>query len=389
MTTLNKCRTLRSGACRPVVVGLCAAAMVFAWQAATVHFNYQGNWSSLYRIGDAWAQPPDLRAEANRVFANDPGYDGTFYHLIAHDPWLHRDFARYVDNPSLRWRRILVPAMAQLAALGADGRVHSAYIAVNLLFVFAGTFWLSRFCVRQRLAPAWGLLFPLAPSVLVSMDRLTIDTALSALTVGVVLYSITGNRGRMLGLLVLCPLARETGLAIVAGRGWADAVEKRWKLLALTLAAALPFLLWVVFVFTHTSRDATPWLSWPLAGIVHRTLHPPYAITGRWVAVAAVLDYAALAGMWLALILTAGLALKRRAGIIEYCAYAFAAGAVWLGKEDIWFGAYEFGRTMSPLLLLLLLLALRDRKPPFALPLVLVLPRIALQLQPQLLGILH
>jgi hypothetical protein len=372
------------------MVATIAAAMVFTWQAATVHANYHGNWSALFRIGDAWSQPPALQPEGNRVFVNDPGYDGTFYHLIAHDPWFARGFSAYVDNPSLRWRRILLPAMANLAALGAESRIHHAYIAVNLLFVAAGSYWLARFCLRNGWSPAWGLLFPLIPSVLVSMDRLTIDTALSALTVGAVLYSATGNRARALGVLALCPLARETGVCIVAGQAWADAGEKRWRNVTLTLAAGIPFLVWAGFVLLHTTRDGTPWLSWPLAGILRRTLHPfPYGVTGRWVAAAAILDYAALIGVWAGLLLTAWLAVRRRGGTVEYCLYSFAFFALWLGKEDIWYGAYEFGRTMSPLLLLLLLIALKDRRPLYALPLVFVLPRIALQLQPQLRGIMN
>jgi hypothetical protein len=176
-------------------------------------------------------------------------------------------------------------------------------------------------------------------------------------------------------------------MCIVAGRAWVDAGGRRWRNLLLTLAAALPFLAWSAFVAAHVPRDGTAWVSWPFAGILHRTLHPfPYAITGRWVAAAALLDYAALIGIWVALVLTAGLAIRKRNGIIENCACVFAFAAVWLGKEDIWNGAYEFGRTMSPLLLLLGLVAVRDRKPLFALPAVLVVPRILLQLEPQLLG---
>ncbi len=374
----------------PFAAACLAAALVLGWQAATVHRNYEGNWSALFRIGDLWPLPPELSSENNRVFVHDPGYDGTFYHLIAHDPWCARGFARFVDNPSLRWRRILTPALAYLAAGGSGARIHAAFVGVNLLFVFAGTYWLGRFCQLHGCGTAWGLLFPAVPAVLVSMDRLTIDTALSALAIGVVLYSTTRQRAGTLLLLALCPLARETGACMIAGQAWADAREKRWKRLGLTLATILPFVAWAVFVHLHTTRDGTAWLSWPLAGIVHRTLHPfPYAITGKWVAAAALFDYTALIGVWAGLVLTLRLAWERRTGITELCAYGFAAGAVWLGKEDIWAGAYEFGRTMSPLLVLLGLVALRDRRPVFALPVALVLPRILLQLEPQMRGLLR
>jgi hypothetical protein len=85
-------------------------------------------------------------------------------------------------------------------------------------------------------------------------------------------------------------------------------------------------------------------------------------------ALAAVLDYLALVGMWIALALTVRWALKRRFGPLESCIYAFAFGAVWLGNQPIWAGAYEFGRTMSPLFILLGLLAIRENRRASAVP---------------------
>lgn len=372
-----------------LLVGSAAVALVFAWQATTVHFNYGGNWSSLFYIGDRFPLPPELAGEGIWVFRNNPGYDGVFYHLVAHDPWFRRGFIRFADNSSLRWRRILIPALANLGALGKDSQIHAWYIGVNLLFVFVGAGWLARFFALHRLHSAWGLCFIAVPSVLVSMDRLTIDTALAALTVGFIVYATAGQFAASFGVLALCPLARETGLCMIAGKVLTDLRDRNWRKALIAVASALPFVAWAGFVFAHAMRDGTHWLSWPLAGIGRRTLNPViYPITGPWTATAAVLDYLAVIGIWVALILTVRLAPQRRFGLIESCACVFAFAAVWLGKADIWAGAYEFGRTMSPLLILLGLAAVRDRKPYYALPLVMTLPRILLQFEPQLRGIL-
>lgn len=94
----------------------------------------------------------------------------------------------------------------------------------------------------------------------------------------------------------------------------------------------------------------------------------------------------ALAGIWLALAFSFYLAWKRRSGLLEITAMAFTALAATLGRFDIWDSAYGFGRTMTPLLIVLGAIALRDRKPTFAVPLVLILPRIALQYEAQLRG---
>ncbi len=366
-----------------------AVLLTFGWQAATVHSNYGGDWSALFFIGDRWPLPPPLAGEAY-VHPNNPGYDGVFYHLVAHDPWFSRGFSHFADNASLRWRRILTPALAHLASAGADGRTHSAYLAINLLFVFLGTYWLASYGSARGFNPACGLAFLAIPSVLVSMDRLTIDTALAALTVGFMLFASTSRPVATLVVLALCPLARETGLALTAGHAWLNLRDHKLKLCLYTLLSAVPFVLWAVFVSAHTSRDGTPWLSFPFLGIVRRTLHPlQYPITSRWVALAAAFDYLALLGVWIAMALVARQVVRRSFDLTTFCLLFFSLGALCLGKEDIWAGAYEFGRTMSPLLILLGLLAIRERKPYYLLPLVCVLPRIFLQLEPQMRGILR
>ncbi len=359
--------------------------LVFAWQALVVHFNYRGNWTGLFHIADRWPLPPGLSDDGARVRHDDPGYDGVFYHLAAHDPWLTRGFWRYADNPSLRWRRILVPALAWLAALGNDAHIHAGYVAANLLFVFLGVWWLSRYCQSQGLSPLCGLGFLAVPSVLVSMDRLTIDTALAALCIAFFVYVNEGKEARSLAVLALCPLARETGLCLTAGAAVKAASRRRWKQALWIGVSALPFLLWAGIVYRYTTRDATAWLAWPLAGIVRRTLHPViYPITGRGIALAAAFDYLALLGIWAALLLAGWLAVRKRTGLLECCIYSFSFASVWLGKADIWAGAYEFGRTMSPLLILLGLLAIRDREPLCLAPLACSLPRILMQLAVQL-----
>jgi hypothetical protein len=323
------------------------------------------------------------------VFEHEAGYDGVFYHLAAHDPLLSRGFQKYADNPRLRWRRILLPAVAHLAALGSDRYIHAAYIAANLLLTGLGSFWLARYCASNGLNPAWGIGFLAVPAVLVSMDRLTIDTALSALTVGFALRCDAGWNPRWLAVLALCPLARETGLCLTAGAAAVRLRAGNLKAAFAAAATALPFLAWAFYVASRTPFDGTPWLSVPFAGIVRRTLNPvQYSLTGPWVTLAAGLDYLALLGIWGALVLAVRLALKRRFGTLEASIYAFAFALLWLGKADIWAGAYEFGRTMSPLLVLVALVGIRDRDPWALAPLACVLPRILLQLEPQLRGIL-
>ena len=96
---------------------LAAIALVTLWQWATVTANYGGNWTALFCTGATQRQPPLVVSENIYLFANSPGFDGQMYHYIAHDPLMRSDLRRYIDDPRLRYRRILIPLLAYGVAL--------------------------------------------------------------------------------------------------------------------------------------------------------------------------------------------------------------------------------------------------------------------------------
>jgi hypothetical protein len=369
---------------RAIPAGLVAAIAVLsavAWLAPNVAFNYGGNVTGLFYTGAGAALPPSMEPHTRRV-DDSIGYDGQFYHLMAHDPLIRRGFLSFVDNPRTRWRRIGVPGLAALAAAGSDRWVDWAYIGIQLAFVFAGVFWLSRYALEQRWHPGWGLAFLAIPAVAVSLDRMTIDLSLAALCIGLVLYA---GRGAVYPILCAAPLIRETGMVLVIAWCVYSAVRKDRRAALLGGVCALPALAWWAYVQAHTPIDGTPWLArFPFSGLIERTIEGLDAGPTLWLRAASIFEELALLGMWLALALAFHLAWKRRWGLIELTAITFAVFAATLGKLDLWSSAYATGRTQSPLLIMLGLLALRDRRWLPALPLLLVVPRIALQYEAQL-----
>jgi hypothetical protein len=186
--------------------------------------------------------------------------------------------------------------------------------------------------------------------------------------------------------LAAAPLVRETGMVLVAAWCAYAVLRRDARAAGIGALCAVPGSGWWAFVQAHTPPDATPWLAWyPFSGLVERTLHGINAPTFTlWLKTAAAFEAFALAGMWLALGCAVWLLWKRRWGLAEAIAVAFAVFAAALGKADIWASAYAMGRTMSPLLIVLGLIALRDRRAVFAVPCLLVLPRLALQYEAQL-----
>jgi hypothetical protein len=412
-----------------MATAIVSTGVVLAWQYLNVHFNYRDDWTALYDTGAYARVPPGIDHEEVYRFRGQPGYDGQFYHFIAHDPWLRHGSAPYVDNPRLRWRRILVPAMAWLCALGQSDFVDSAYFAVVIGWVFLGVFWLSRYLERYNLPPQWGAVFALVPAVLISLDRATVDVALAALCVGFALYTAPlwgGPPGprpapwpacggpaptrdmRVQGdprgpggpphkleqwtlclILALAPLARETGACLIVAYVVVQLRRRDWRAAGRGATTALPFLLWTLYLNAHTAGDHTVFASlMPLKGLVLRTLQPiQYATPTAWLRKAAVLDFLAILGIWAALLgsPTNWFSFDE----LEGAALAFAATALFLAQPQAWGEAYSFGRTLSPLLLTVALAGVRRRRWWTLAPICMVLPRILFQLAAEWRGVWH
>ena len=372
---------------KPVLLALLAVLGMWLWQLATVHFNYGGNWTALFNTSPGWPRPAFLASEDLYTFPKGSlGYDGQMYHLIAHDPWMTRGAVAAMDDPALRYRRILVPALAWGVALGRDSAIHAAYYCVVLGFMFLGVYWLARAMVIHGRHPAWGLMFVLMPATLVSMDRMTVDVALGALTVGFVLYS--DARWKVLPILVCAALTRETGLLLTAGLCVFLFSRRRFADLAWTAASAVPAILWYAYVSRHapsgpTTNPADVASLIPMAGWVERLAHPEaYPLPRAQVLAAVELDYVALAGIALMLGHAAWLAWARRWNARAAAIYVFAAAIAFISSQSVWQDAFGYGRLATPLMLLLS----AEGSLAFA-PVALVDARIGLNFLKQIVGV--
>ena len=201
--------------------------------------------------------PPSLKNKNIWRFPKSAGWDGQFYHYMAHDPAIRDGVAQYIDAPRLRYRRILVPAMAFALAVGRTDFVDPAYRAVILLWFFLGAYWLSRLATAHGRSPAWGLAFLSVPAAIVSMDRLAVDVALAALCAAFALYSRGEEHPRALYLtLAVAGLARDTGLLLTAAYCIWLVAGKRTLRAAVFGSAALPALAWYAYVNGRTAPTA-------------------------------------------------------------------------------------------------------------------------------------
>lgn len=374
-----------------LAVSLLCAASLTAWQALTVHYSYQGNWTALFCTGVLFKSPPPQLSENIYLFPNSTGYDGQVYHYVAHDPFFRRGFSQSIDDPRLRYRRILVPGLAFLLALGQDPGVDSAYIFVIAAFNFAGAYWLSRAAVHLGYPVAFGLLFALVPGVLISVDRLTVDGALAACSAGFALYSMEQSKAKLFAVLAAATLVRETGLLLLAAYVIFLLGQGRLRSSLLFSTAAIPAVCWYAFVHLHTPSSNLALLSPALfSGLFHRFLTPPvYALSPVVATIASGLDLLALSGVLGAVLWAFYRGFRRAWTPLTLAIYLFAILTATLSGTEAWESVYAFGRSLTPLLLLCALDGLTAGwiLPPLAM--LALDPRIWLQFGPQILNVMH
>jgi hypothetical protein len=374
---------------RRLALAACAMAAALSWQWATVHANYGGNWTALFCAGALRGVPSALASEHIWQFPGSGGFDGQLYHYIAHDPLL-RDpgLKAAVDDPRLRYRRILVPGLASILAAGRADWVDRVYYGLILVFIGAGVFWTAACCRDLGRSPAWGLLFVLLPAALVSLDRMVVDVALAAFAAGFACHARAPS-WRLFLILAAAALTRETGVLLLAGCCGYLALERRWKQAAVFSLAAVPAFAWYAYVHAHTAADHYRMSFVPLSAILFDLVHPlAYPPGVRLVWLARIGDYLALSGVLAAFALALRWGLRRKPDPVLLSLVCFAAMGLILQNKDHWLHVYDYGRVYSPALLFLGLEGLRRGSWAAIVPWSLMLPRIGMQLGGQILGVL-
>lgn len=364
-----------------------AILLVAAWQWATVTANYGGNWTAFYCTGALERLPPLVASEHVYVFANSTGYDGQCYHYIAHDPFLRSNLKSYIDDPRERYRRILVPLAAYTLALGRQEWIDPAYELVMLLAIGLGVYWSCRLAEQAKLAPQWGLAFLLVPAIPIAIDRMVTDAALAALTVAFLVYQKSPRK--LFAVLAFAILTRETGVlliaAVVAWQLW----RREIRMAALFLLSGVPAFAWHWYVRAHTTGPTLSAALAPFSALASSLANPhPYPPGTPLAGAVVAMDYLALAGLILAFVLALVRLVREPLDPAGIAAALFAALGLLLRANTVAI-VYDFGRIYTPLLLCLAAGAAQSRKPWLLAPAVMMLPRIAIQLTPQALGVLH
>jgi len=375
---------------KAVACGLAAAALSWTWLALTVQFNYEGRWTALFRTGSRFIAPPAALEGENIYLFPDSGYDGQMYHYIAHDPFIRRGFSSSIDLPRFRYHRILVPLAAWTLALGRDAWVDRAYVIVVLGFVFLGSYWLSRLAMLHGRRPALGLLFLFCPATIISLDRMLLDVSAAALALAIVYY-YSGERILPLWISIAAAcLGRESGIvtsaALIAHSLWRD---RRSFQPAVMASAFAPAALWYLYVNGRTQPFTSGPISLiPFRYLIGRLIQPfDYTLPPAVEAAAQLGDGLCLAALLLCVYYAVSRLREIRGTALGWAIVAWVLFLACLSFPPVWEESYAYGRIFTPLVLLAAVDGFRRHDRLAYLPLLMFLPRIGLQLAPQVAGV--
>jgi hypothetical protein len=376
---------------KAALAGLVCALMVLTWQFLTVRYNYRGDWSELFCTGALAKIPPVVASEHPYLFPGVEGWDGQWYHAIAHDPLLRRGTAQYLGNPRLRYRRILIPAMAYLLAAGNDAYIDAAYRAVILLFFSLGAWWLARLAQAAGRPAVLGVVFFFLPASVAAIDRQAIDVGLLCFCCGFALYTrYVKNPRALYAVLLAAGMVRETGLLLAAAYGIWLLLRREIRNCAVFATAAGPAIAWYIFVNSRTLPDpGAGAIAVPFAGVVDRLVHPIDYPSGPIAVLMRSLDFLAAAGVLLAMVLAFRFIWRRRPDPIDLAILLFALLGIFVWRRGDWLEALDYGRILSPLLFFEALAGLDGPLLPALAPLCMVLPRFGLQMASQARGVLR
>ncbi len=344
----------------PLGIAILAAVLILGWQALAVQYVYDGNWTALFCTGDHFPIPPRFQQDTY-VFSGTAGSDGAFYRYIAHDPWFLEGLKDQTYLPDVRYRRILVSALAHVVALGRGEWIDAAYIAVVWIFLVLGVYWTAAYFELFERHGAWGLIFLAVPATLTSVDRLLLDSPLTALFAGFLYYTARRSWGSAFVVAAAAGLTRETGLLLVAGLVGSALLTRQYRRAVGFATAALPTFGWYAFTASHVRSPEIPLLlEWPLLGQIRRLfVFREFAGPAWKQPVFHAVDLAAVLGLLASLAIAAWFVWKRDIGPVELAAGFYVTLGLVLGETGYMTEAYAFARPISPLLLFVMVTAVR------------------------------
>jgi hypothetical protein len=353
---------------RWLLVPVLAAVLIVYWLAINISLErHGGNWSGFAVVGDRFPAP-GIHGSGTLVLSNSFGYDGQFFLLAAHDPFLRGQAHKYMDVAGYRYQRIMYPWLARLLAGGNPQAIPRALVLVNLLAVLAGTFFIGMLCARHGASPLWALFYGCLSGLLIALLRdLAEPLATAFLAAGFWLYS--ARRFWWCALAMAAALLSKEICAIALFALAVHALSQmRWQGLIALILAGVPLALWWGYIYLRLGvlplQGGESNFGLPLAGMIaYAQKLFPLSIANFQNILG--LGFVIVTGITLILALVEFL----RGWSAQGLAFMLYAGFLSLMTDKVWVEPWSYGRVLLPLSVLMLVSFAHNKSRLYWLPL--------------------
>lgn len=343
--------------------------ILFLLSAHRYSKRFDRNYTGFACMGDRHPAPGFIPGDAF-VLKDSDGYDGQFFYLICHDPLLITTAHQFIDAPSYRYQRILYPLLSKLLALGRPELFPYTLVAVNILAILGGSFFIYLFIQKSGLNPWLTLFYPFFGGFLLCTLRdLAEPVALCFLTAAFH-YSEKQKPFFLTLSLALMLLSREFFILFIPffllDALWFRPSLKQFASIILSL---IPWLLWEYYIYYRLGVSpfsaGTGNFSFPLQGFLQTTV-PLFQEPGsfpekiyRLITVFSIL----------ASVFVSGFALWKKRELLSFC-FAVCTLLPFFLSGFVWIEFWSYGRVLLPLHLMALLTAIRHKTFFFWIPLI-------------------
>jgi len=346
---------------------LCAVLLVYGWVLHKSLERHGGNWSGFAVVGDRFPAP-GIHDPGILLLPDSFGYDGQFFLLAAHDPWLRGQAHKHMDVAAYRYQRIMYPWLARLLAFGDPQNIPRALVLVNLFAVAAGACFMGLLCARRGASPLWALFYGFSSGLIIALLRdLAEPAAMAFLIGGFWLYD--AKRPWWCALFMACALLSKEVCAIALAAMAVHALSQgNWRGFLAMILAGLPLALWWAYIYyrlgTLPLQGGESNFGIPLAGMLAyaRGLFPLSAASPQ-----------NLLGLGFVIVTC----LVMAAAVLEFLrgwsahglAFFLYAAFFSLMTDKVWVEPWSYGRVLLPLYVLMLVSFAQTRSRWYWLPL--------------------
>lgn len=176
-------------------------------------FKFDKNITGFMVIGD-YFKAPQIWTSQTLIHKGSVGYDGQFYYYIAHDPFILGNSYNHIDFPAYRYQRIIYPLTAWLLSFGQPKLIPYMMVAVNLLGILLGTYFIILILKHYGRSPWYSLIYPSFWGFLLCLLRSLPEPLAITLVVMAVFFYLKGQTVRQVLVLSLAALTQETTLLV-------------------------------------------------------------------------------------------------------------------------------------------------------------------------------